>query len=1047
MNKLLLLLLSFSQVMFLIAEGNDYGPAQYAALPDWENPYVTQINRLPARSSLIPFSSAKEALKFADMNLVREDSPFIQSLDGAWKFSWAKQPDERVSDFWRSDYDVTSWKTITVPGCWQLQGEYDPPIYCNQSYPHVRKPPYIMAEPPHHFTAYQFRNPVGSYRRTFTVPASWGRRRVILHFDGVASAMYVWINGKKIGYSEDSRLPAEFDITDALTQGDNSIAVEVYRWCDGSYLECQDFWRLSGIFRSVWLCAERAEGLYDFVAVTTFADSYATGHLSVKPKITGNATVSMSLYDGDDLDDKIGDLDANGKIAVPKVKAWTAETPHLYTLLFTLTGGDEKPEYIARTIGFREVTIAHAQLKVNGRRVLIKGVNRHEMEPGKGYTQSREDLLRDIQELKKLNMNAVRTCHYPNATEWYALCDKFGIYLVDEANVESHGMGYGSESLAHRSDYLAQHVERNLNMVMRDRNTPSVIVWSMGNEAGFGENFKATYRAVKALDPTRPIQYERADAQGGADYSDILCPMYAWPGFGEQWGKSNPKKPLILCEYSHAMGNSSGGFQKYWDNVRKYPSVQGGFIWDYRDQALWKRSPKRKAEFLAYGGDYGDQPNDNNFCCNGLLAADHQWHPSAYEVRKVQQNIRVTDLDWKQGVVKITNEFTFRDLQDIEGTWELLGPQGQIAWGDLDDDAFEKLLPGQSATVRLKDWDVAKTQRNGEHFVTVRLLEEPDPVERAVVIADEQFAQGPVQEMGIMTPRMAVQWETVDGAGTVSVQSGSTRATFDVARGLLSQLTLAGKEVIVSPVTPNFWRAPNDNDRGNGFVTRHGIWRDAGTKAICKSFLAECDANGIVTVSTEFAIPAKESTGKLVYTFGNDSLITADFTFTAAAGLPTVPRVGLTFQVPKTLNDVTWFGRGPHENYQDRKESAYVGNYTSLVRDSESPDEALNASHYVKNQECGYRTDVRKLTLTGEGATLAIVGRLLFGFNVWPWTQADLENIAHPYELTERDLNTVNIDAIQMGVGGVDSWGAQPFGEHQPPSGTTYHLRFILSPR
>lgn len=1036
------------QVDRITLTAGKYSPESYSNLPDWENPYVTQRNRLPSRSLLTPFDSPAEAFEFADLELTREASPYIRMLDGDWRFHWARQPSERPADFWKPGFDASGWETIAVPSCWQLQGDYDPPIYTNIPYPHRHEPPRIMIPQPEHFTIAQYPNPVGSYLRTFEVPNAWEGRRVILHFEGVSSAMYVWVNGKAIGYSEDSRLPAEFDITEALQPGENTLAVEVYRWCDGSYLEDQDFWRLSGIFRSVWLYGEKEAGLRDYTAVTTLEGG--SGTLSVKTDTEGDAQVSMALYDGDS---KVGDL-KDGSITVPNVKTWNAEEPNLYTLLFTVTSGGTT-EYIARQVGFRTVTIEDAQLKVNGRRILVKGVNRHEMEPASGYTVTREQMLADLREMKKLNINAVRTCHYPNASEWYDLCDKYGFYLVDEANIESHGMGYGADSLAHRPDFRAQHLERNERMVLRDRNHPSVIVWSLGNEAGFGDNFRAAYRLVKALDPTRPVQYERAAAANAAE-TDIMCPMYAWPANQQHYTANNPAKPFILCEYAHAMGNSTGDFRAYWDNVDRYPAAQGGFIWDWRDQGLWKTAEDGKTRFLAYGGDFGDKPNDDNFCCNGLLSAEHKWHPGAYDVRKVHQNIRFSDVSWSEGTVTVANAFTFRDLEGIDASWVLTGPHGIIAEGELDD-ALEALKPGESAAVRLKGWVAKDAEGPGERFLTVRAYDDPAPLEEEVLVADEQFAKGPAEAAVIAVPLMMHRWdaaEAEDGSTVTLSGNGGVTAVFDRASGLLTGLNVRGEQLILSPVRLNFWRAPTDNDRGYDMVRSYGIWRDAGKNAKCVSFTVTGDA--AKTVTSDFELPVsgkagKKATARLCYTFGTNGLITVALNFAPPAGAPEIPRIGLTFTAPKTLNTVNWFGRGPHESMTDRRESAYVGLYEKPVRNPGDPDSELNASHYIQNTEIGYRTDVRRLTLTAgpSGPQLSIYGQPLFNFNVWPWTQETLgdDSRPHPYQWAVSDENTVNIDLTQMGVGGVDSWGARPFDHVRPKSGKAYAFEFVISPR
>ena len=1016
----------------------DCGPDAYRHLQDWENPYVTQINRLPARAVLTPFDTAGEALRNAALEIGRAASPHILMLDGTWKFGWAKRPEERAKDFWKPGFDVSGWSDILVPGCWQLQGAYDPPLYTNANYPHVTQPPFIMPEPPKDFTAYVYRNPVGSYRRDFELPAAWQGRRIVLHFDGVGAAAYVWVNGQKIGYTEDSKLPAEFDVTQAVKPGTNTLAVEVYRWSDGSYLEDQDFWRLSGIHRSVWLVAEQPAGLRDYVATTTLAG--ADGTLTVKPTVAGEAKVTMSLYDGDK---KVGDL-ANGKITVKDVKPWTAETPHLYTLLFAVEVGG-KTDYVARPVGFREVAVKDGLLKVNGKRVVLKGVNRHEVEPDGGYVVSREDMVADIREMKAMNINAVRTCHYPNATDWYDLCDKYGLYLVDEANIEAHGADRIG-GLGNRPDFLPAMLERNERMILRDRNHPSVIVWSMGNETGWDgacENFALIYANNKRLDPTRPVQYERT----GRRFTDIVCPMYIWPHQTEQYAKSNPKMPLIPCEYAHAMGNSTGDLRAYWDLIRTYPCLQGGFIWDWRDQAQWKDRPDGKGKFLAYGGDYGDKPNDDNFCCNGLLAADRQWHPGAYDVRTVYQNVHFKNLDWAKGTVAATSEFVFRDTAGMTGTWELVGPAGILAQGPLDA-TLAAIAPGASATVALTGWDATKAEGPGERFVTLRVFDTPAPVAKPVQVADAQFAKGDKpQALPIATDRMLHRWQIAEADGTVTLTAPGAKAVFNKASGLLTSLDLGGKPVIVQPLRPNFWRPPTDNDRGFNMARNLGVWREAGKQAKLSAFEAKADGQGGVTVATAFDLPAKAkdgtpSTVRLTYTFGTNGLVAVDFAFTAAKDLPEIPRIGVTFGVPKTMDQVAWFGRGPHENMPDRKESAYVGTYAMDLA-------TLNDSHYVQNSEIGYRTDVRRVAVSGGGATLAIYGDPVVCFNVWPWTAETLCDDAkpHPYQWAEAPYNTVNIDLTQFGAGGVNSWGARPFDYARPRSGQTYAYRFTLSPR
>ncbi|MGN0887162.1 MAG: glycoside hydrolase family 2 TIM barrel-domain containing protein [Candidatus Spyradenecus sp.] len=1019
-----------------------YGPEVYAELPAWENPYVTEENRLPSRTVLTPFATAEEALANAALTLPREASPYILSLNGAWRFAWAKQPSERVQDFWQPAFDVSDWGYVTVPGCWQLQGAWDPPIYTNSPYPHAATPPRIMVPQPEGFTSATFPNPVGSYRRTFRVPEAWHGRRTVIHFDGVASAMKVWVNGTYVGYSEDSRLPAEFDLTALLRPGEeNILAVEVYRWCDGSYLEDQDFWRLSGIFRDVWLVSEQSTGLRDYVATTTL-DGIA-GELTVQAELAGEAELTMSLYDGTR---KVGDLQS-GRLRVESVEPWSAEVPKLYYLLFTVKAQGQT-DYLAKAVGFREITLDAAQVKINGRRVLFKGVNRHEMRPERGYTLTREEMLEDIRQMQAMNINAVRTCHYPNASDWYDLCDKYGLYLVDEANVEAHGMGYDEASLAHRPDYLAQHLERNRRMILRDRNHPSVIFWSMGNESGYGENFRATYRQNKALDPTRPTQYERADTDPKG--TDIYCPMYAWPDHQAWYAGSNPKMPYILTEYAHAMGNSQGSFRAYWENVRRFPSAQGGFIWDWRDQALWKpQSGIPGGRFLAYGGDFGDKPNDGNFNCNGLLAADGQWHPSAYEVRTVQQNVSWGEADFAAGQVTLTNDFIFRTLAGFSGTWELIDERGSLASGSLDCTPLQQLAPGKSATLALTGWPTLPAS-DVPRYLTLRLFDTPSAYHVPVQVADAQFtcpaSRSAAPAASEESSASAWRLETSDAAISYTCPNASAR--FDRRTGYLAAYRVAGRDLLLAPLTPNLWRALTDNDRGQGMDWNANFWRTA----IEKAHLLALEP-GDKALEARYTLPearnesGEETTLTLRYTFGSAGAITVDFTLAVPQGLPDLLRVGLTTRLPQALNEVEWFGRGPHEAMPDRTQSAYFGHYSACVRLPAERSRELNASGYVRNGEHGYRMDLRQLVIRepATAAGLRVTGER-FHFNLWPFTQEALadQRTPHPHELPYAPENTLNLDATQYGAAGVNSWGARPFDGFRPTAGKPYRLTFTF---
>ena len=797
--------------------------AAFAEKAPWEDPEVNAINRLPARSIVVPCESEAKARSIAELAAKRETSAFIQSLNGEWEFTWTSG----------KEGDAPRKARLAVPGCWQMQGDFDPPLYSNHVYPFEIRPPVASGPAPDHpdWTINTYPDPVGVYEREFEIPAEWAGRRVVVHFGGVSSAMTLFVNGKEAGYSEDSRLPAEFDITPLLA-AKNTMKVVVRKFCDGMYLEDQDFLRLSGIFRDVWLVAEKKDGLRDF----TIEANAANGKVVVRDG--ENAVVYETTIKDREL--------------------WTPENPRLYTIAFECKG-----DWFARTVGFRTVAIKDKALEVNGKRIIVKGVNRHEISPEGGYAMTHEEMERDAKLLKEYGFNSVRTCHYPDDPHWYDLCDKYGLYVTCEANIESHGMGYNvTNAFSKLPEWESAHLERGGRMVEVFRDHPSIIVWSMGNESDMGPAFEKQYTLMKSLDPQkRPVQYEQGR---WTKWSDIMCPMYS-PATRIESYVADPKheKPAILCEFAHAMGNSTGSFRDYYDVTEKYRSAQGGYIWDFADQAIWQRMPDGTRR-LAYGGDFGDHPNSGNFGCNGVFDALRRPHPGAFEVKRV----------------------------------------------------FESL--------------------------------------------DERPSAPPVKD-----------------------------------------------------VKPNFWRAPTDNDRGWGMARKSGVWKEA-------------TANGALPKGCE--VNLKTSGENL------------EFDFYLPEGLPPVPRIGITFTVPASFTNVTWLGRGPHENYPDRKESAPFGKWSATV-------DELNASHYILPCEMGHRSDVSQLELSDGKEKIVIETRgEMFGFNVWPWTQEDLENAQHMEELPRRDFLTVCIDAAIMGVGGDDSWSpkAMAHSPFVPRGGREYSLRLNM---
>ncbi len=827
--------------------------------PDWMNPLVTGINTEPAHVTLMPFDDRTSAIRG-----VREESTNFFLLNGSWKFFWSARPADRPTEFFTPDFDVTSWDDIEVPGNWQLQG-YDIPIYLNVPYPFKPDPPRVPVE----------YNPVGSYRRSFEVPAAWKDRQVFLHFDGVESAFYVWVNGQKIGFGKDSRTPVEFNITPFLNSGLNTLAVEVYRWSDGSYLECQDFWRLSGIFRDVYLFATPSLHIRDFEAFTSFSDSYGQAHLKVTARVRNygttpatKPTVEVQLLDaagspvGPDVPGLAGSpyihpgAEAILPITMPvsRPELWSAELPYLYTLILTLRNGDGKViEYERCSIGFREVVIRGGQLLVNGQPVLIKGVNRHEHDPDRGHTITRESMIQDIRLMKQHNINTVRTSHYPNTPLWYELCDRYGLYVIDEANIESHGMGYKPEiTLANRPEWMEAHLDRIRRMVERDKNHPGVILWSMGNEAGDGTNFEAASEWIHRRDPSRPVHYERA---GLRPHTDIYCPMYPSPAEIAEYAQTKRDRPLIMCEYAHAMGNSVGNLQDYWDVIENNDQLQGGSIWDWVDQGFRKKTPDGRA-YWAYGGDFGEKETDGNFCCNGLVLPDRGITPKLLEVKKVYQNIGFRAADILRGTIEIRNKFFFTNLQSFGLTWQLLEDGETIHAGSI---PAPDVGPGRTAFFTVPLPEVTPAQGSEYHLVvSAHLTGHTLWAPQNHIIASEQFSvpwKSPSWKEKATIPPPDVE-ESVNG---IIVSGPGFTITFDRTSGTIRSWVANGKAVLTEGPVPHFWRAPTDNDFGNGMPDRCAVWRRTTEHQVTRSLEVDRQHEGGVVVRVEHGLPEVQS--------------------------------------------------------------------------------------------------------------------------------------------------------------------------------------------
>lgn len=1030
------------------------GQAEGSALPDWENPHVFGIGKEPGRASLIPFPNESSA--------VREDqpSPWTHSLDGMWKFHWVKSPELRPADFYKPGFDVSGWKEIPVPSNWEMQG-YGTPIYINITYPFKRDQPRVTDTPDDHsWTAYGQRDPVGSYRREFTLPESWSGRETYLLFGGVNSAFYVWINGEKVGYSQDSRMTSEFRITRYLKPGKNAIAVEVYRWSDGSYMEDQDFWRMSGIFRDVTLVSRAALQVRDFQVQTPFDNAYQDAtfklHVSVRNLDGANRAASIEAR----LLDAAGGtvFTSTAKVRVPagqesaidlkqlvtKPNQWSAEIPYLYKLLLTLKDAKGNVvEVIPWNVGFRQSEIKGNQILFNGKKLMIKGVNRHEFDPDLGQVVTRERIIQDIKLMKENNINAVRTSHYPNVTQWYDLADKYGLYILDETNVESHGYDSGiKQPISDGADYRDAIVDRLRRTIERDKNHPSVIGFSMGNEAGWGANFVAAKEWAKSHHPEFFIIYEPANSVHG----DALSPMYAKPqNIVEYYSKYGNGRPFFEIEYAHAMGNSTGNFQQYWDVFESEPWAHGGFIWDWVDQGIRKTGSNGK-EFWAYGGDFGDKPNDDNFCTNGLVLPDRTPHPGLTEVKKAYANIKVEPVDLLSGKVRVHNKYNFLSLGFVRGRWTLEENGRKIESGDV---PVGDLKAGATEEVSL-DLKHPAIKPGAEYYITVAFsLAQDEPwAAKGFNVAWDQFKvpfEAPPAETRQVENLPAITLGDLPDELVVSNQEFSIG--IDKRSGSIASYNLHGKELLTSALEPNYWRAPTDNDRGNEMPRRLGVWQLAAAHRTTTSVKAEQVSANVVRVTAESTLPAGNATQSYVYTIYGDGSVEVDSSFKPGeSALPELPRVGMQMSVAGTLRNVDWFGRGPQENYADRNLGAAVGIYRDKVDNL--------WFRYVEPQETGNRTEIRWVSFTDDsGFGLKAIGMPLLNFSAWPFRMAELEHEKWPVktghnhfsEIVESSDITVNLDYGQMGVGGDDSWGAPVHKEFTLPA-VAYEYKFRLEP-
>ena len=1019
-----------------------------AGPPDWENLSVLQRNREAPRATAFPHRTVKDALANTPSSAHR------LSLDGTWKFAFAPKPADRPQGFEAPDFDDSGWDDIPVPSNWERQG-HGYPIYIDVEYPFPKNWPHI----PHDD------NPVGSYRRSFEVPQSWDGERVVLQFGAAKSALYVWINGKEVGYSQGSKTPAEFDITEYLQPGTNTIAAQIYRWSDGSYLEDQDFWRISGIEREVFLYTTPKRHLRDVFARSTLDESYTNGELDVDVEVLdydgaeteatpeveallyAKPTDAEPVWRGPVTLEPEADARWTGRVhtTIPNVRRWTAETPELYTLVVTRKEGDQVVEANRFQLGFRTVEVSGGQLKVNGQAITIRGVNRHETDPDTAHVIDEASMIRDIELIKAANINAVRASHYPNDPRWYELCDQYGLYLIDEANIESHGYADDdSETLAKEPEWLESHMDRTIRMVERDKNHPSIITWSLGNEAGDGPNFEATYAWIKRRDPTRPVQYEGA---GRRAHTDIYAPMYKKIDFIEAYAKENPERPLILCEYAHAMGNSVGNLQDYWDVMDAYPTLQGGFIWDWVDQSFFETDEQGR-RYYTYGGDYGpeDVPTDQNFCNNGLVQADRKKNPSYFEVAKVYAPIDIADFDAKSGSVQLHNRFSFIDLSNYSLHWTLSADGVTLHEGDVETLSVQ---PGARARVSLDLPARASGPAGTEQVLTlsVRTKAAAHGVPAGHETAWEQFiVADPSRTPRVREGTMAKL--TMHGSSSgVSVSGSGFSLEVDAATGQLGSWTAGGVEVLRHGIAPNLWRSPIDNDVGNDMPKRLGMWRDIDIETkVERGQLAPRRAVVNVTHTLSYAAegpPKVVGTITTRYTVFGSGDVVVDTTFEpAVTELPNLPRMGTRSVLPGGFDNVQWYGLGPHETYWDRKTGAKLGRYEA---------EAIDLYHpYTRPQENGNRSETRWMAVRNDaGAGLLVSGLGEFDFGVYPFDpreafRYDAKHNRHTNDVEPtKDFVTLDVDLRQMGVGGDNSWGARTHPEYLLPA-KAYSFRVRL---
>ncbi|WP_041633193.1 glycoside hydrolase family 2 [Maribacter sp. HTCC2170] len=1035
--------------------------------PDWENPEIFQINREEPTASFYRYADESTALK----NQSWENSPLYKSLNGTWDFYYADNPQKRPVEFYQDDFDLTGWDELDVPSNWEIQG-HGIPFYTNVTYMFPPNPPYIPHE----------ENPVGSYRRNFEIPESWDGKEIYLHFEGISGAAYVWVNGEKVGYNEGSKTPAAFSITKNVKKGINTVAVQVLRWSDASYLEDQDFWRLSGIDRDVYLYATNKTTIKDFTVVADLENEYSDGLLNLQIEINNAGDdlvdkVEITLSDGGEeiysdssiLTNTVGTSEVVFEKKLPKIKTWNAEAPNLYTLLISLKSKDGSvTEATSVKVGFRKVEIKNNQFLVNGKAVLLKGANLHDHNEHTGHVVTEELTLLDLKVMKQNNLNAIRCSHYPKNPHFYRMCDQYGFYVIDEANIEIHGMGATNQGLdenleaqkvhpAYLPEWKEMHLDRTVRMFERDKNYTSIVTWSLGNEAGNGDNFRATYEWLKAHDSTRPTQYEGATQY---ENTDIQAPMYMRIPDMINYAENNPERPLIQCEYAHAMGNSVGNLQEYWDVIEKYDVLQGGFIWDWVDQGILSKNEAGE-EYWAYGGDLGgeDYQNDVNFCLNGVVNPDRSAHPSLHEVKKVYQYIKFNAVNAKRGEFAIKNIYDFTNLNQFEFSWKLFENGEETATGILPEMNVE---PQTTEKVKIEYPDFKST--DGESFLNIYAKTKGETIllPKDHTIAYEQFKLSEFRPETFTKNNTGKGFEISTENNLVKIKGNGFEVQFDTEKGDISSIDYGNGNILLRGVRANFWRASIDNDFGYNMPKRMKVWNEASNNQKLQNLELDSGANNktieelkmaqnpfkvendLVKLTTNFNLPDVNGSVGISYEINDkgEIRITTDLEGISHE-LPVLPRFGNNLIIKNEYQNVNWYGRGPHENYQDRKTSALVGNYDAKVEDLYFP--------YIRPQENGTRVDVRKLRFVNEtGAGIEIFAPELFEFSAHHQYNSDFDpgetkQQRHDVDIVKRDLVNINIDYKQMGVGGDNSWGFMALDKYQiQPENLSYS--YIIRP-